>query len=61
MTPVNLIGTLHAYLGLSDVAHAKLVDIDLNACLAMEGVVGVITAKDIIAPGYNGHQRQPSG
>ena len=47
------IGTLHAYLGLSDVAHAKLVDIDFSACLAMEGVVGVISAKDIIAPGYN--------
>ena len=26
---------------------------DLSACLVMEGVVGVLTADDIVAPGYN--------
>ncbi len=45
------IGTLHAYLGLSDVAHADIVSIDLSAVLAAPGVVGVLGADDI--PGSN--------
>ncbi|KUJ73762.1 aldehyde oxidase [Ruegeria marisrubri] len=44
-------GSLHAYLGVSDVAHAKLLDIDFTEVLAMPGVVGVLTAADI--PGAN--------
>ena len=45
------VGTLHAYLGVSDVAHAKLGRVDLSAVLAAPGVVGVLTADDI--PGHN--------
>ena len=44
-------GTLHAYLGLSQRAHAEIVSIDLDAVSACEGVVGVLTADDI--PGHN--------
>ncbi len=39
--------TLHAYLGLSDRAHAEIVSIDLDAVRAAPGVVGVLTAADI--------------
>ena len=41
-------GTLHAYLGLSDVAHAKITSIDFSKVLAANGVVCVLSAKDII-------------
>ncbi|MBU2981297.1 xanthine dehydrogenase molybdopterin binding subunit [Lentibacter algarum] len=41
------IGTLHAYLGCSKVAHGTLEGLDLSAVLAAEGVVGVLTADDI--------------
>lgn len=44
-------GTLHAYLGVSDVAHAKLNGLDLSKVLATPGVIGVLTAKDV--PGVN--------
>ncbi|WP_170552753.1 xanthine dehydrogenase molybdopterin binding subunit [Ruegeria atlantica] len=44
-------GTLHAYLGVSDVAHAKLLGIDFTDVLATPGVVGVLTADDV--PGAN--------
>ena len=44
-------GTLHAYLGVSDVAHAQLRSIDLSAVRAAPGVVDVLTAADI--PGVN--------
>ncbi|WP_027232849.1 xanthine dehydrogenase molybdopterin binding subunit [Phyllobacterium sp. UNC302MFCol5.2] len=44
-------GTLHAYLGLSQRAHAEIVSIDLDAVAVCEGVVGVLTADDI--PGHN--------
>ncbi|HVL21350.1 MAG TPA: xanthine dehydrogenase molybdopterin binding subunit [Amaricoccus sp.] len=44
-------GTLHAYLGLSDRAHAEIVSIDLDAVRAAPGVVGVLTAADV--PGHN--------
>ncbi|MES0826996.1 xanthine dehydrogenase molybdopterin binding subunit [Ruegeria sp. SCP11] len=44
-------GTLHAYLGVSDVAHAKLMGIDFTEVLATPGVVGVLTADDV--PGAN--------
>ncbi len=45
------IGTLHAYLGLSTKAHARLCDVDLSAVRSALGVVGVLTADDI--PGVN--------
>lgn len=45
------VGTLHAYLGVSDVAHAKIKGMDLSAVEAADGVVGVLTADDI--PGVN--------
>lgn len=45
------IGTLHAYLGASKVAHATLNSIDLDAVRRAPGVVGVLTADDI--PGAN--------
>ncbi|MGS4946396.1 xanthine dehydrogenase molybdopterin binding subunit [Meridianimarinicoccus sp. RP-17] len=44
-------GTLHAYLGVSTVAHARLNGIDLTDVLAFPGVVGVLTADDV--PGVN--------
>jgi xanthine dehydrogenase large subunit len=44
-------GTLHAALGLSNKAHAKIVAMDLDAVRASRGVVAVYTAKDI--PGTN--------
>lgn len=44
-------GLLHAYLGLSDIAHGRLVSLDLDAVRAAPGVVAVLTAADI--PGAN--------
>ena len=44
-------GTLHAYLGVSDVAHATLLDIDYTDVLATPGVIGILTAEDV--PGVN--------
>ncbi len=48
---VEPVGTLHAYLGVSDVAHANIRSLDLSAVRAAPGVVGVLTADDI--PGRN--------
>ncbi|WP_270729066.1 xanthine dehydrogenase molybdopterin binding subunit [Shimia sp. Alg240-R146] len=45
------IGTLHAYFGTSDVAHARITSVDLAAVRAAPGVVGVLTAEDV--PGVN--------
>jgi xanthine dehydrogenase large subunit len=45
------VGLLHAYLGLSSIAHGKLVSLDLDAVRAAAGVVAVLTAADI--PGVN--------
>src|SRR5574343_1838011 len=47
----ELRGTLHAALGLSPVAHGRLLSVDRAALLAMPGVVDVLTAEDI--PGEN--------
>jgi xanthine dehydrogenase large subunit len=44
-------GTLHAALGLSSKAHARILDIDFADVLASRGVRAVLTAKDI--PGTN--------
>jgi xanthine dehydrogenase large subunit len=44
-------GTLHAALGLSGKAHARILDIDLAQVKASRGVVAVYTARDI--PGTN--------
>lgn len=41
------VGTLHAYLGLADKAHAEIVSLDLSAVRTAPGVVGVLTAEDI--------------
>ncbi|MEY8799876.1 xanthine dehydrogenase molybdopterin binding subunit [Leisingera sp. XS_AS12] len=45
------VGTLHAYLGVSTVAHARIKGIDLSAVRAAPGVVDVLTAEDV--PGVN--------
>ncbi|MBT8447056.1 MAG: xanthine dehydrogenase molybdopterin binding subunit [Gammaproteobacteria bacterium] len=45
--------TLHAAVGLSSVAHARLEHIDLDAVRSADGVVAVLTAADI--PGHNNH------
>lgn len=45
------IGTLHAALGLSEQAHARIVSLDLQAVRESPGVVAVFTAEDI--PGAN--------
>ncbi|MEP7154345.1 MAG: xanthine dehydrogenase molybdopterin binding subunit [Betaproteobacteria bacterium] len=47
----ELSGTLHAALGLSDRAHARIISMDLSAVRRYDGVVEVILAKDI--PGKN--------
>ncbi len=46
----ELAGTLHAALGLSPVAHGRLLSIDLAALRAQPGVVAVYTAADIPGP-----------
>jgi xanthine dehydrogenase large subunit len=46
-------GTLHAAIGISEHAHARIRSIDLNAARAAPGVVTVLTAADI--PGENNH------
>ena len=45
------VGTLHAYLGLSTVAHGRIKSLDIGAVRSQPGVVGVLTAADI--PGVN--------
>lgn len=45
------VGTLHAYLGLSERAHADILGIDLDPVRNAPGVVGVLTADEI--PGDN--------
>jgi len=47
----ELAGTLHCALGLSPVAHGKLLGVDMGLLLALPGVVAVYTAADI--PGRN--------
>ena len=49
-------GTLHAYLGLAERAHAEIVSIDLDAVRAAPGVVGVLTAD-----GHSRRQRRQPG
>ena len=44
-------GTLHAYLGLSDIAHGEIADMNFSEVIAQPDVVGVLTAQDI--PGLN--------
>ena len=46
----ELAGTLHIALGLSPVAHGRLVAIDVDAVRSMPGVVDVLTAADIPGP-----------
>ena len=48
---VEPVGTLHAYLGLSERAHAEIVEMDLEAVRQAPGVIDVLTAADI--PGVN--------
>ncbi|UYV37701.1 xanthine dehydrogenase molybdopterin binding subunit [Rhodobacteraceae bacterium D3-12] len=45
------VGSLHAYLGVSDVACGTIKAMDLSAVETAEGVVGVLTAEDV--PGAN--------
>ncbi|HHB82115.1 MAG TPA: xanthine dehydrogenase molybdopterin binding subunit, partial [Devosia sp.] len=45
---VEPVGTCHAYLGLSEVAHAKITRLDLKAVVRAKGVICVLTANDII-------------
>ncbi|KQS83164.1 MULTISPECIES: xanthine dehydrogenase molybdopterin binding subunit [unclassified Rhizobium] len=40
-------GTLHAYLGLSQRAHAQILSIDFEPVLSAPGVLGILTADDI--------------
>jgi xanthine dehydrogenase large subunit len=47
----ELARTVHAALGLSTQAHARIARLDLDAVRAMPGVIGVLTAADI--PGAN--------
>ncbi len=41
-------GTLHAYLGLSKIAHGEIIELDLSEVENAKGVVCVLTYKDII-------------
>ncbi|MGH6647603.1 xanthine dehydrogenase molybdopterin binding subunit [Aquabacterium sp.] len=47
----ELAGTLHCALGLSPVAHGRLIGVDVATLKAMPGVVAVLTAQDV--PGKN--------
>ena len=47
----ELAGTLYCALGLSPVAHGRLISIDIDTLKAMPGVVAVLTAQDV--PGKN--------
>lgn len=47
---VEQTGLLHAYLGLSEIANGKITNIDLSAVQAADGVVGVLTGKDVPGP-----------
>ncbi len=47
LAPANV---LHAYVGLSSIAHGKLTRLDLSAVRAAPGVVGVLTLDDV--PGH---------
>ncbi|HHY01715.1 MAG TPA: xanthine dehydrogenase molybdopterin binding subunit, partial [Paracoccus sp.] len=44
-------GALHAYLGLSTVAHGRILSMELSAVREAPGVIDVLTAEDI--PGRN--------
>ena len=44
-------GTLHAYLGLSSIAHGRITALDFEEVLATKGVKGVLRADDV--PGHN--------
>ncbi|MFQ5622161.1 MAG: molybdopterin cofactor-binding domain-containing protein, partial [Paracoccaceae bacterium] len=44
-------GTLHAYLGLAEIACGEVLSLDLSDVRAQPGVVGTLTAEDI--PGHN--------
>ena len=46
----ELAGTLHAALGLSPIAHGRVVSMSLDTVRAMPGVVVVLTAEDIPGP-----------
>ena len=46
----ELAGTLHAALGLSPVAHGRIVAVDRERIAAMPGVVAVLVAADIPGP-----------
>ncbi len=46
----ELAGTLHAALGLSPIAHGRIVGLDLELVRAMPGVVAVLSASDIPGP-----------
>lgn len=48
---VEPVGTLHAALGLSKIAHGRILSMDLDPVLATPGVIDVLTAGDV--PGYN--------
>ena len=47
----ELAGTLHCALGLSPVAHGRLIGVDVATLKAMPGVIAVLTARDV--PGKN--------
>jgi len=45
------VGTLHACLGLSEIAHGEILNLDFTAVLKAPGIIGVLSAEDI--PGVN--------
>ena len=49
---VNLPGQLHAAVVRSDRAHARIVSIDLDHARKADGVVAILTAKDVEAAGF---------
>ena len=49
---VNLPGQLHAAVVRSDRAHARIVSIDLDDARKADGVVAILTAKDVEAAGF---------
>ena len=51
---INITGQLHAWFVRSDVAHAEIKKIDTAAAAKSEGVVAVLTGKDVAADGVGG-------
>jgi carbon-monoxide dehydrogenase large subunit len=56
---LNVPGQSHAYFVRSPHAHAQIVSIDISAALALDGVIAVLTGKDVEADGLKSLPHRP--